>query len=74
MSKNVLLTISLKPMISGYVRNKRLMEALELFRKMQRQRVQPSQFTIVSLLGACAHLGALQHGDWVHDYVERGQI
>ena len=36
-------------MISGYVRNKRLMEALELFRKMQRRRVQPSEFTVMSL-------------------------
>ncbi|KAG4924119.1 hypothetical protein JHK87_049659 [Glycine soja] len=61
-------------MISGYVRNKRLMEALELFRKMQRQRVQPSEFTMVSLLGACAHLGALQHGEWVHDYVKKGHF
>ena len=59
-------------MISGYVRNKRLMEALELFRKMQRQRVQPSEFTVMSLLSVYAHLGALQHGEWVHDYVKRG--
>ncbi|KAL5165114.1 Pentatricopeptide repeat-containing protein, chloroplastic [Glycine soja] len=50
------------------------MEALELFRKMQRQRVQPSEFTMVSLLGACAHLGALQHGEWVHDYVKKGHF
>ena len=28
---------------------------------MQRERVQPSEFTMVSLLSACAHLGALQH-------------
>ncbi|RZC27181.1 Pentatricopeptide repeat-containing protein, chloroplastic [Glycine soja] len=29
--------------------------------EMQRERVQPSEFTMVSLLSACAHLGALQH-------------
>ncbi|XP_027938613.1 pentatricopeptide repeat-containing protein At2g42920, chloroplastic [Vigna unguiculata] len=58
-------------MISGYVRNGRLMEALELFRKMQEERVEPSEFTMVSLLSACAHLGALQHGEWVHDYIKR---
>uniref|UniRef100_I1M6X6 Pentatricopeptide repeat-containing protein n=1 Tax=Glycine max TaxID=3847 RepID=I1M6X6_SOYBN len=61
-------------MISGYVRNKRLMEALELFRKMQGERVEPSEFTMVSLLSACAHLGALKHGEWVHDYVKRGHF
>ena len=61
-------------MISGYVKNKRLMEAFELFHKMQRQRVQPSEFKMVSLLSACAHLGALQHGEWVHDYVKMGHF
>ncbi|XP_028223591.1 pentatricopeptide repeat-containing protein At2g42920, chloroplastic-like [Glycine soja] len=74
MSRTALLTISLKPMINGYVKNKRLIEALELFHKMQRQRVQPSEFTMVSLLSACTHLGALQHGEWVHDYVKRGHF
>ncbi|KAG4907052.1 hypothetical protein JHK85_056546 [Glycine max] len=42
---NFLYGIPPNSMISGYVRNKRLMEALELFRKMQRRRVQPSEFT-----------------------------
>lgn len=61
-------------MISGYVRNGKLMEALELFRKMQEEEVVPSEFTMVSLLNACAHLGALQHGKWVHDYVKRNHF
>ncbi|RDX63335.1 Pentatricopeptide repeat-containing protein, chloroplastic, partial [Mucuna pruriens] len=61
-------------MISGYVRNRKLMEALELFHKMQEERVEPSAFTMVSLLSACAHLGALQHGEWVHDYIKRNHF
>ena len=56
--------------ISGYVRNGKLMEALELFRRMQEEGVEPSEFTTVSLLNACAHLGALQHGEWIHNYIK----
>ncbi|KAL5134368.1 Pentatricopeptide repeat-containing protein, chloroplastic [Glycine soja] len=63
-----------KGSIKDAEKNKRLIEALELFHKMQRQRVQPSEFTMVSLLSACTHLGALQHGEWVHDYVKRGHF
>ncbi|KAK7300149.1 hypothetical protein RJT34_10985 [Clitoria ternatea] len=61
-------------MISGYVRNRKLMEALELFREMQEEGVEPNEFTMVSLLNACAHLGALQHGEWVHDYMKRNHF
>ncbi|XP_061369808.1 pentatricopeptide repeat-containing protein At2g42920, chloroplastic [Gastrolobium bilobum] len=66
--------ITWNSMISGYVRNGRLMQALELFRKMQEEGVEPSEFTMVSLLNACAHLGALQHGEWVHDYIKRNHF
>ncbi|KAL1347841.1 hypothetical protein HN51_023858 [Arachis hypogaea] len=58
-------------MISGYVRNGKLMEALELFREMQEEDVETSEFTMVSLLNACAHLGALEHGKWVHNYIKK---
>ncbi|MED6164444.1 hypothetical protein PIB30_090142 [Stylosanthes scabra] len=61
-------------MISGYVRNGKLMEALELFREMQEEDVEPSEFTMVSLLNACAHLGALKHGKWIHHYIEKSSF
>lgn len=68
-------SVTWNSMISGYVRNGKLMEALELFHKMQlEERVEPSEFTMVSLLNACAHLGALQHGKWVHDYIKRNDF
>ncbi|CAL0307436.1 unnamed protein product [Lupinus luteus] len=61
-------------MISGYVRNGKLNKALQLFHKMQQEGVEPSEFTMVSLLNACAHLGALQLGEWVHDYIRKNDF
>ncbi|KAK7276766.1 hypothetical protein RIF29_17912 [Crotalaria pallida] len=61
-------------MISGYVRNGKLSEALELFHKMQAERVEPSEFTMVSLLNACANLGALELGKWIHDYIKKNDF
>ncbi|XP_028765128.1 pentatricopeptide repeat-containing protein At1g11290, chloroplastic-like [Neltuma alba] len=43
-------------MISGSVRNRKLMETLlELFHRMQEEGVEPREFIMVSLLNACAH-------------------
>ncbi|GJN01109.1 hypothetical protein PR202_ga18345 [Eleusine coracana subsp. coracana] len=44
-------------------------DALSLFREMQTQRaVHPDDATVVAVLGACARLGALDTGMWVHAY------
>ncbi|KAJ7960669.1 Pentatricopeptide repeat [Quillaja saponaria] len=64
-------TITWNSMISGYVRNGKLMDALELFHRMQEDGFEPSEFTMVSLLNACAHLGALEHGEWVYNYTKK---
>ncbi|EEF28314.1 pentatricopeptide repeat-containing protein At2g42920, chloroplastic [Ricinus communis] len=61
--------VSWNSMISGYVRNGRFFDALELFQKMQVERIEPSEFTMVSLLNACACLGAIRQGEWIHDYM-----
>lgn len=62
-------TVSWNTMISGYVRKGNLREALRLFGKMQEERIEPSEFTMVSLLNACARLGALIQGEWIHRYI-----
>ncbi|XP_062153206.1 pentatricopeptide repeat-containing protein At2g42920, chloroplastic [Alnus glutinosa] len=67
-------TVSWNSMISGYVRNGKLMEALELFCKMQEASIGPSEFTMVSLLNACARLGALKQGEWIHDYIRKNDF
>jgi pentatricopeptide repeat protein len=67
-------TVSWNSMISGYVRNGKLMEALVLFCKMQEASIGPSEFTMVSLLNACARLGALKQGEWIHDYIRKNDF
>ncbi|PKA65895.1 Pentatricopeptide repeat-containing protein [Apostasia shenzhenica] len=62
--------VSWSSMISGYVRNRRNKEAFDLFHQMQRERVKPNEHIMVSLLAACSSLGALEHGKWIHSYIE----
>ncbi|XP_074586111.1 putative pentatricopeptide repeat-containing protein At5g59200, chloroplastic [Curcuma longa] len=62
-------TVCWTAMIDGCARNGRANVALELFRDMQRARVEPNELTLVCVLSACSQLGALQLGRWVHSYV-----
>ncbi|KAM3381276.1 putative pentatricopeptide repeat-containing protein, chloroplastic [Capsicum galapagoense] len=61
-------------MIDGLVRNGEMNLALELFREMQLAGVKPNEVTIVCVLSACAQMGALELGKWVHSYVEKYRI
>ncbi|GLU09786.1 hypothetical protein SLE2022_266270 [Rubroshorea leprosula] len=61
-------------MINGYVQFNYFDEAVELFREMQIQRVKPDKFILVSLLSGCAHLGALEQGKWIHEYIDENRI
>lgn len=58
-------------MISGYTDNAMYAEALCIFREMMASRVSPNESTLVSALSACAHLGALDQGRWIHAYVDK---
>lgn len=55
--------------INGYALNGRPNEALTLFREMGLEGVEPDGFTMVSLLSACAELGALVLGRRAHVYM-----
>ncbi|XP_057430870.1 pentatricopeptide repeat-containing protein At4g21065 [Lotus japonicus] len=55
--------------INGFALNGRPNEALTLFREMSANGVEPDGFTVVSLLSACAELGALELGRRVHVYL-----
>lgn len=55
-------------MINACVQHGCFEEALSLFREMQMQRVEPDRFTIVTLLTCCANLGALDQGEWIHQF------
>eukprot|EP01018_Ginkgo_biloba_P025793 Gb_04079 [translate_table: standard] len=63
--------VSWSAMIAGYAQNGRASEALTLFNQMQLSSVNPNSITMVTVLSACAHLGALQQGKWVHEYIVR---
>ncbi|KAJ1285115.1 hypothetical protein BS78_03G255900 [Paspalum vaginatum] len=53
-------------MIAGYVHVGRSREALRLFDKMQGAGAAVGEATLVSVLTACAQMGALDRGKWVH--------
>lgn len=56
-------------MISCYVQNNCFKEGLHLFRLMQITGIVPDEAIFVSALCACAHLGCLGIGIWIHRYV-----
>eukprot|EP01018_Ginkgo_biloba_P029665 Gb_20774 [translate_table: standard] len=66
--------VSWSAMIAGYAQNGHANEALKLFDQMQLLGVKPDSVTMVSVLQACAHLGALQQGKWIHDYIIRNHF
>ncbi|KAF2316743.1 hypothetical protein GH714_042084 [Hevea brasiliensis] len=55
--------------INGFALNGKPNEALTLYKEMGLEGVEPDGFTIVSLLSACAELGALALGRRVHAYM-----
>lgn len=63
--------VSWTKMIAGYAQNGIAKEALVLFHEMQLAGVEPDSLTIVIILPACADLGALKQGKWIHHYVVR---
>ncbi|KAI4335969.1 hypothetical protein L6164_014555 [Bauhinia variegata] len=67
-SKNIICWTSL---ISAYVDNQKPSKALQLFRQMQINNVVPDQVTVTVALSACADIGALEMGEWIHAFVRR---
>ncbi|KAG9439739.1 hypothetical protein H6P81_019904 [Aristolochia fimbriata] len=67
-------SVTWNAMITGYTHNRKFREALELFRNMQMLDVEPTEVTMVSALSACAHLGALSQGKWIHNYINQSNI
>ncbi|KAF6146438.1 hypothetical protein GIB67_037738 [Kingdonia uniflora] len=58
-------------MVAGYAKMNRPNEAIGLFRRMQVEDIEPDEVSMLAVLSACAHLGALDLGEWVHDYIEK---
>ncbi|KDO57336.1 hypothetical protein CISIN_1g010881mg [Citrus sinensis] len=66
--------VSWSAMINGYVQVDLFKEALEHFNYMQLCGFRPNHAGIVGALTACAFLGALDQGRWIHAYVDRNGI
>ncbi|KAJ7964378.1 Pentatricopeptide repeat-containing protein [Quillaja saponaria] len=67
-------SVSWSAMITGYAQGGLFKEALELFNDMQISGFRPNHAGIVGALTACAFLGALDQGRWIHAYVGRNKI
>ncbi|CAN4126056.1 unnamed protein product [Withania somnifera] len=61
-------------MIDGYSQHGRPNEALVLFRQMLLSKVKPNEVTVVAALSACAQMGVLESGRWMHAYVKSNRI
>lgn len=63
--------VSWNAIVAGYAQNGHLCEALILFSEMRATMQKPDSLTVVSLLQACASIGALHQGKWIHNFVIR---
>ncbi|CAA6664895.1 unnamed protein product [Spirodela intermedia] len=63
--------ISWNAMIAIYANNSMAAEAVELYRRMELEGVEPDAVTFVSVLPACGDLSALALGAQIHDLVRR---
>ncbi|KAI3820853.1 hypothetical protein L1987_08403 [Smallanthus sonchifolius] len=63
--------VSWTVLVSGYASNAECKEALGLLREMLRARMELDQVTLVAGLSACAEIGDLKMGRWIHSYVDR---
>ncbi|XP_077236083.1 pentatricopeptide repeat-containing protein At3g12770-like [Tasmannia lanceolata] len=61
-------------MISGYAKNGYANEAVELFRKMISTSARPDSVTVRSVILASAHVGCLELGRWMEDYISRSEF
>lgn len=66
--------VSWTAMINGYIQARSFKEALAIFHEMQDSKIHPDEYTMVSLLTACAQLGALEVGEWIRLYMARNKI
>ncbi|KAL5839271.1 hypothetical protein ACOSQ3_011978 [Xanthoceras sorbifolium] len=67
-SKNV---VSWNAIITAYAHVSCFKEVCVLFEEMQNTKVKPDNCTLVNILSACARIGALSQGEWIHAYIDK---
>ncbi|PIM99252.1 hypothetical protein CDL12_28256 [Handroanthus impetiginosus] len=63
--------ISWSAIMEAYSRISDFREVLSLYRRIEDLGLKPNESVLVSALTACAHLGALAQGLWIHSYAEK---
>lgn len=58
-------------LVTVYIDNNMASKALTMFRQMLINKYEPDQVTLTVALAACADLGALSVGEWIHAYTYR---
>lgn len=58
-------------MIAGYAESEHPQEALKLFDEMRVSGIKPDQITMLSVISACANLGALDQTQWIHTFIDK---
>lgn len=66
--------VSWNSIISGYSRLGLAGEAVEMFRTMRKEGLEPDEMTLVSVLGACGDLGDLNLGRCIEEYIAENRI
>lgn len=66
--------VSWSAMMAAYSRLSDFREVICLFEKMLEVGTKPNESVLVSVLTACAHLGAVTQGLWVHSYAKRNKL
>ncbi|KAK7394803.1 hypothetical protein VNO78_15342 [Psophocarpus tetragonolobus] len=66
--------ISWTSMITGYSQASLFAEAVRIFKEMMEAKVKPDEITVASVLSACAHIGSLDIGEAVHDYIRKYDV
>ncbi|KAI4335410.1 hypothetical protein L6164_014055 [Bauhinia variegata] len=62
--------VSYSAMVSGYVRNGCFNKGIDLFRELKScMHVKPNRSLLVSVLNACAAVGAFGEGKWIHSFI-----
>lgn len=63
--------VSWTTMITGYAGVGCYSDALKIFHDMQMVGIEPDEISIVAVLPACAQIGALEVGKWIHMYSDK---
>ncbi|KAK9080425.1 hypothetical protein SSX86_000183 [Deinandra increscens subsp. villosa] len=63
--------VSWTTLVFGYAHNGECKEALSLLREMLRAHMQLDQVTLIAGLSACAEIGDLKMGRWIHSYIDK---